>query len=170
MVVETGDCPFKTIFSFLLGKNKLNFQSHCCQAWWLTKFFFFLFFFLLFLGPHLLAHGNSQARGWIGAVATATRDPSGICDLHHSSRQGQILNPLSEARNRTCILMDTSLVHYLWAMTGTPWFAEVLNNGVGSEWMWVISLLSQRISLFWSFVCVFLPLLGPQVGIWRFPG
>ena len=35
-------------------------------------------------------------------------DPSHICDLHHSSQQGQILNPLSEAKDRTCILMDTS--------------------------------------------------------------
>uniref|UniRef100_A0A8D0ZDY0 C2 DOCK-type domain-containing protein n=1 Tax=Sus scrofa TaxID=9823 RepID=A0A8D0ZDY0_PIG len=29
-----------------------------------------------------------------------------ICNLHHSSRQHWILNPLSEARDRTCILMD----------------------------------------------------------------
>ena len=27
--------------------------------------------------------------------------------LHHSSWQRQILNPLKEARDRTCILMDT---------------------------------------------------------------
>ena len=32
--------------------------------------------------------------------------------IHHSSRQHQILNPLSQARDRTCILMDTSRVHY----------------------------------------------------------
>ena len=31
------------------------------------------------------------------ATATATQDPSCICDLHCSSWQGQILNPLSEA-------------------------------------------------------------------------
>jgi len=31
--------------------------------------------------------------------ATTTPDPS--CNLHHSSRQCQILNPLSEARDRT---------------------------------------------------------------------
>ena len=28
--------------------------------------------------------------------------------------------PLSEARDRTCILMDTSWIHYRWAMKGTP--------------------------------------------------
>ena len=32
------------------------------------------------------------------ATDTAMRDPSLICDLHHSSLQCQILNPLSEAR------------------------------------------------------------------------
>ena len=31
--------------------------------------------------------------------ATATRDPSRICNLHHSLWQCQILNPLNEARD-----------------------------------------------------------------------
>ena len=35
------------------------------------------------------------------AAATAMRDPSGVCDLHHNSQQGPILNPLNEARDRT---------------------------------------------------------------------
>ena len=40
-------------------------------------------------------------------TATATRDLSCICDLHCSLCQCWILNPLSEARDRTRILMDT---------------------------------------------------------------
>ena len=40
------------------------------------------------------------------ATATATLDVSCICDLHQSSRQRQILNPLSEARDRTHVLID----------------------------------------------------------------
>ena len=32
-------------------------------------------------------------------TATATQDPSRICDLHHSSWQCQTPNPLSEARD-----------------------------------------------------------------------
>ena len=36
------------------------------------------------------------------------RDPSHVCNLHHSSRQCQILNPLRGARDRTRILMDPS--------------------------------------------------------------
>ena len=32
------------------------------------------------------------------ACTTATPDPSRVCDLHQSSQQHRILNPLSEAR------------------------------------------------------------------------
>ena len=45
-------------------------------------------------------------------TATATPDPSHVCNLHHTSRQHWILNPPSEARDGTHILMDTSRVHY----------------------------------------------------------
>ena len=45
------------------------------------------------------------------STATAMQDPSHVCDLHHSSWQCWVLNPLSEAGDRTCILMDTSWVH-----------------------------------------------------------
>ena len=55
-------------------------------------------------------------------TATAMPDPSHICDLPHSSWQRWILNPLSEARDWSCILMDTSQVRFCWAMTGTPNF------------------------------------------------
>ena len=65
-----------------------------------------------------MAYGSSQAMGLIGTTAaslgttaTATWDPSLICDLYHSSQQCQILNPLSEARDQTLILMDPS--HFL---------------------------------------------------------
>ena len=32
----------------------------------------------------------------------------------------RILNPWSEASDQTCILLDTSWVHYQWATVGTP--------------------------------------------------
>ena len=44
------------------------------------------------------------------ATATATPDPSHICDLRQSLRQRWILNPLSEARDWTHIPMDTSRI------------------------------------------------------------
>ena len=43
-------------------------------------------------------------------TATETRDSSCIFDLHHSSSQHGILNPLSKARDQSHILMDTSRV------------------------------------------------------------
>ena len=52
-----------------------------------------------------MAYGDAQARGVeLGLqlpayiTATAILDPSRVCDLHYSSRQHQILNPLSETR------------------------------------------------------------------------
>ena len=53
-------------------------------------------------------------------TATATQDLSHICNLHHSSQQCQILNPLSEARDQTRILMDPSQICDCWATMGTP--------------------------------------------------
>ena len=47
-------------------------------------------------------------------------DPSRICNLHHSSHQRWILNPLSEAREQICVLMEPSLIRFYWAITGTP--------------------------------------------------
>ena len=42
---------------------------------------------------------------------TAMPDPSHISDLHHSSWKPWILNPLSEARDQTHVLIDTGWVH-----------------------------------------------------------
>ena len=53
-------------------------------------------------------------------TATATWDPGCIQDLHHSSQQHRSLNPLSEARDQTCILMDARRVRYHRATMGTP--------------------------------------------------
>ena len=77
-------------------------------------------------------------------TADVTQDLSHVCNLHHSSWQCQILNPLGEARDRTCILMDTSQVCYRWDTTrtllaniwvvylklsGVPCFYKVRQNG-----------------------------------------
>ena len=56
----------------------------------------------------------------IYTTATATPDPSLVCDLHHSSWQGWILNPLNETRDQTCNLMVPSWIHFRCAETGTP--------------------------------------------------
>ena len=51
------------------------------------------------------------------ATARAMPDPSCVCDLHHSSQQRLILNPLSEASDRTRILMDTSRIRFCCTTT-----------------------------------------------------
>ena len=43
-------------------------------------------------------------------TATATRDPSCTCDLHHSSQQCQMPKPLSRSSGQTHILTDTNWV------------------------------------------------------------
>ena len=84
---------------FLLNMNKYIF------------FFFFFFFCLFSTAP--TAHGGSQPRGQIGAVATGLRHShinsrSEPClRLHHSSQQHRILNPLIEARH-----LASSWIHY----------------------------------------------------------
>ena len=52
-------------------------------------------------------------------IATATLDLSRICNLHHSSWKRHILNSLSEARDRTGILMDTSWIRFHCATVET---------------------------------------------------
>ena len=54
------------------------------------------------------------------ATATAMPDLNCVCDLHHSSWQHQILNWLSEARNQTCVFMDTNQIYICWDTMGTP--------------------------------------------------
>ena len=76
-------------------------------------------------GDSSVACGGSQARGWIRTLAAG---------LHHSHSNAKfklhlqptphpgqhwILNPMSEARDQTCFLMDTSQIHFCWATTGT---------------------------------------------------
>jgi len=53
-------------------------------------------------------------------AATAARGLSFVCDLHCSSWQPRIPDPLSEARDRMHILMDTGRVHFHLNTTGTP--------------------------------------------------
>ena len=61
-----------------------------------------------------------QSELQLSAHATATQGLSCICDLHHSSRQRWILNPLNEARDQMRNLMVPSWVHFHCATMGTP--------------------------------------------------
>lgn len=66
-------------------------------------------------------------------------------------QQCRIVNTLSEASDQSCILMDTSRVHYCWATTRTPFlFIYFLVWGPGIEskpqqWQrWILNLLSHQ--------------------------
>ena len=54
------------------------------------------------------------------ATATAMKVPSSVCNLHHSSRQRQILNPLSKARDWTCNLLVPSQTCFHCTTVRTP--------------------------------------------------
>ena len=54
-------------------------------------------------GPRLRAESELQPLDY--TTATASWDLSCICNLCHSLWQHQILNPLSRARDRICILV-----------------------------------------------------------------
>ena len=82
----------------------------------LTARAIFSFFFFLGLHPH---HMEATRLGvelelqlLTCTTATATWDLSLICNLHHTSQQHQIPNPLSEARNQTHIFTDASQIHF----------------------------------------------------------
>ena len=70
--------------------------------------------------PRLGVESELQLLAYARAIATL--DPSHFCDLHHSSRQRQILNPLNKARDRTRNLMIPSRTRFHCAMSGTPKF------------------------------------------------
>ena len=78
-------------------------------------FVFVLFCFVCFLLQHL-QHMDVPGLGveselQLPVTATATLDLSLVGNLHRSSWQCWILNPLSKARDGTHILEDTSWVH-----------------------------------------------------------
>ena len=103
------------ITSFL----NLILYNHLQKIKYLLAFIFYLFI----LGPHLWhmevpRQGvQSELQLLAYATATATSDLSQVCDLQHSSRQHQILNPPMEAKDRTCLFMGASQISFRWATT-----------------------------------------------------
>ena len=73
-----------------------------------------IFLFFVFLGPHpqhmeisrLGVQSELQLPAYITAIVT--QDLSRVCNLHHSSQQRRIVNPLSKAKEQTCALMDAN--------------------------------------------------------------
>ena len=68
----------------------------------------------LFVSVFFVLNGNRKGTEFVSSFFVC------YLELHLSSWQCQILNPLSEARDQTHILMVTSQVCYHRATTGTP--------------------------------------------------
>ena len=127
---QSKDRIFKLSFSHLeviVVMSLPGWQRTCPYCSTLCRF---LFVFVL-LGPHL-KHMEGPRLGVelrlqlpAYTTATAMQDLSRIYSLHHSSWWCWILNPLRKARDRTCVLMDTSRVCYHWAMTRTLCFPKI---------------------------------------------
>ena len=107
----------------------------------------FCFFCLLGLQPrHMdVPRPGVESELYLPAYTTAIAmwDLSGICNLHCSSRQHWILNPLSEARYLICVLMHTSQVCSFWAMTRTPRTSFIMaSQGPWQSWLLFYNMLS----------------------------
>ena len=119
-------CQGKSYFSIskfldrLVTLWMLIWCTHCCE-----KVRMVIIYLLIFLGPHpwhievprLGVKLELQLTAY--AMATATRDPSRVCDLHHSSWHHQILNPLSEGPGiepKSSVILVGFLTR--WAATG----------------------------------------------------
>ena len=84
---------------------------------------FYLFLIFCFFRAAPEAYGSSQARGPNRAAAIGlhhSHSNKGSKPRLYTLQQHWILNPLSEPRDRTHILMDTSRLHYHWTTMGTP--------------------------------------------------
>ena len=107
-------CVFIVICLKVFCNFLFYFLIDSLDFYYLFIFYFILFF--VFLQPHLwhmeVPRLGVELELWLLTYATATATPNLSCifDLHHSSRQHGIFNPLIEGRDRNHILMDTSRV------------------------------------------------------------
>ena len=83
-------------------KSAQQLTSASCFEGFIFYFYFYCFRASSVEVPRLGV--ESELQKLASTTATATPDPSRVCKLQHIARQGQILNPLSEARGRTHIL------------------------------------------------------------------
>ena len=88
-------------------------------------------------------------------------DPSCVCNLHHSLWPHWILSPLSEARDRIHILMDTSgVLNPPWATTGTTVIVFLRLSivvGVKGYFMWFQFAFPTWLVMLRSFSCTYWP-------------
>ena len=90
-------------FGGLLFKRVTQYTLFCHFKFFWKSFLCIYFVFCLFRAA-TAAYGSSHPRGWIRAVAittaTATWDPSCVCDWHRSSWQHRILTEQGQGSNQ----------------------------------------------------------------------
>ena len=123
------------VYIFKLYKHKQLFVWNWNYLKKLKTFYNFFFF----LRAALMAYGGSQARGLTGAAAAGLyhSHSNAGSELHLRPTpflwQRHILNPLSKARYRTHVFMDTSWVRYhepQWELA----FCNILIRWVINAW------------------------------------
>ena len=105
-------------------------------------FYLFIFGLFVFLGPRLqnmeVPRLGVKSELLLPAYPRATAMPYPSRDLHHSSWQHKILNPLSETRDRTRNLMVPSQIPFCCATTWPPiTFFELRSMLTHIEVKWV---------------------------------
>ena len=99
-------------------------------------------------------------------TATPMPDQSCTCDLHHSSWPCWILNPLNEARDRTCLLMVTSQICFHCATMETPGFVFFFFLSFIEVWLIykavIISAVQQQSDSSYKYACPFSQIFFPH--------
>ena len=121
--------------------RRISYLCPSCQSCW--SYFFFFFFFLC-----TQAYGGPQASGQIGAVAAGhshSQVRSKLCLVTLPPLGAMpLLNPLSEAKDRTCILMDAGQICFCWATTETIRFLLSVFS-CGNCFLLIFRLFSQTV-------------------------
>ena len=110
---------------------QINFSFHYKVTLFLWVYVFLICLFLLFRAAPT-AYGGSQARRSHRSYGCQpTPEPQqhrirAASDLHHRSRQCQIPNPLSKARDQTRNLMVPSQICFCCAMMGNSLFVCIV--------------------------------------------
>ena len=118
-----------------------------------TLFYLFIYLFLSFchfLGlpprhmevPRLVVQSELQPPAY--ARTTATRDPSCVCNLHHSLWQHRILNPLSKARDQT-----RNLMFLVGFVSTVPWWELQKQTFLTKLLSITLLLISKKDISFW---------------------
>ena len=128
---------------FLSNTQTLCQQMVILAKWRLFHFILYIIYlFICLLGPHVQRMEvprlgiKSELQLLAYTTAIATPDLSLICDLHQSSGQYRILNPLSQDTDWTCNLMVLSRIRFHCTTLENFRWKEYWLNLSKLQWQW----------------------------------